>query len=121
MLIRELSGDLDNIILKALQKEPARRYSSAAEFAEDIRRYLEGLPVGARHDSFGYRSGKFIRRHKAAVLAAALAAISLVAGTSVATMQAVRAERRFQQVKLLARSVLYDIHDSIRDLPGSTR
>src|SRR5439155_26831566 len=78
-------------------------------------------PVIARQDSFGYRSQKFIGRHKAAVLAAALTVVSMIAGTTIAIMQARRAERRFEQVKLLARSVLYDIHDSIRDLPGSTK
>jgi serine/threonine protein kinase/tetratricopeptide (TPR) repeat protein len=118
---RELSGDLDNIVLKAMQKEPSRRYASAAEFSEDIRSYLDGRPVIARQDSLRYRSRKFITRHKTAVVAAALTGLSLVAGTTVATLQARRAERRFEQVKLLARSVLYDIHDSIRDLPGSTK
>src|SRR5262249_33455483 len=121
LLAQELEGDLDNIVLKAMQKHPSRRYVSAAAFSEDIRNYLEGRPVTARVDSFRYRSGKFVARHKAAVIAAALTAVSMIAGTTVAILQARRAERRFEQVKLLARSVLYDIHDSIRDLPGSTK
>jgi len=61
-LKRRLKGDLDNIVLKALRKEPARRYVSAEQLAEDIRRHLHGLPVTATPDSFSYRAGKFVRR-----------------------------------------------------------
>src|SRR6266851_1086019 len=62
---RRLAGDLDNIVLMALRKEPARRYASAQEFSEDIRRHLEGLPVIARKDTLAYRTSKFVRRNKA--------------------------------------------------------
>jgi len=79
-LRRRLSGDLDNIVLKAMRKEPERRYASVEQFAEDLRRHLEGLPVMARKDTFSYRSGKFIRRHKAGVAAAALVVLTLMAG-----------------------------------------
>ncbi len=68
---RKLKGDLDNIVLKAMRKEPARRYASVAQFSEDVRRFLDGYPVGARAGSWRYRSGKFVRRHKAGVAAAA--------------------------------------------------
>ena len=61
-LRRRLTGDLDNIVLMALRKEPQRRYGSAEHLAEDLRRHLEGLPVMARPQTFGYRSAKFIRR-----------------------------------------------------------
>src|SRR6185369_1874307 len=61
---RRLKGDLDNIVLKALRKEPSRRYASVEQFAEDIRRHLQGLPVSARKDTFSYRASKFIWRHK---------------------------------------------------------
>src|SRR5581483_8213715 len=67
LLRRRLAGDLDNIVLKALRKEPGRRYASAEQLSEDIQRYLEGLPVLARSDTFGYRTGKFIQRNKAGV------------------------------------------------------
>ena len=70
--VRALRGDLDNIVLMAMRKEPVRRYSSAAQFAADIQRYLEGLPVRARKDTFGYRSSKFIRRHLAGVISVSL-------------------------------------------------
>lgn len=81
-LARKLRGDLDNIVLMALRKEPERRYASAEDLSEDIRRHLEGLPVLARKGARTYRLGKFLRRHKAAVVAAALGvALLLAAGT----------------------------------------
>lgn len=68
-LRRELAGDLDTICLKALRKEPERRYASVDQLEEDLRRYVEGLPVLARRDTPGYRAGKFVRRHRGAVIA----------------------------------------------------
>jgi serine/threonine-protein kinase len=73
-----LEGDLDNIILKAIQKDPARRYASVGEFSEDIRRYLEGFPVLARPDSWTYRSGKFIRRHRWGVAVVSVFVVTVV-------------------------------------------
>lgn len=80
-LRKKLSGDLDNICLMALQKEPERRYHSAEQFAEDIRRYLTGLPVQARQDTFFYRTQKLLKRHRTAV--AAVAAMFLIVVTLV--------------------------------------
>src|SRR5262249_1739678 len=77
---KQLAGDLDNIILMAMRKEPERRYQSVEQFSEDIRRYLEGLPVIARNDTFTYRSGKFARRHKFGIAAVALVILSLAGG-----------------------------------------
>jgi len=126
-LRRTLSGDLDQILLKALRKEAQRRYSSAQTFADDLRSYSLGLPVSARRDTFGYRGGKFIKRHKLSLAVAAVVALVMVGGgvaivreARVARMQQARAERRFNDVRALANSLLFDIHDSIRDLPGST-
>jgi eukaryotic-like serine/threonine-protein kinase len=90
-----LRGDLDNIVLMAMRKEPARRYTSVGQFSEDIRRHLEGLPVRARKDTFAYRSSKFVNRHRIGVAAAALVLLSLVGGI-VATLiqvQTARSER----------------------------
>lgn len=122
-----LRGDLDNIVLKAMRKEPTRRYASAEQFSEDIRRHLEGLPVIARKDTFSYRAGKFIKRHKSAVVAAALVALALLAGLITTLWQArnarterARAERRFNDVRRLANSFMFEIHDTVKDLPGST-
>jgi tetratricopeptide (TPR) repeat protein len=83
-------ADLDNIVLKAMHKDPARRYASVGQLSEDIQRYLDGLPVTARKDTLGYRFSKFVRRHAGALAATALAVISLLAGTAAALWQAHR-------------------------------
>ena len=127
-LRRRLCGDLDNIVLMALRREPQRRYTSVEQLSEDIRRHLEGLPVVAHKDSFAYRSGKFVRRHTAAMVTAILVVVSLTVGLVVSLRQAKiaraersRAESRFNDVRSLARSLMFDIYDGIRDLPGSTQ
>jgi serine/threonine-protein kinase len=92
---RELRGDLDNIVLMAMRKEPQRRYASVDQFSEDIRRYLEGFPVIAREDTWGYRTGKFVRRHRWSVMAAAVFLLLLIAfGAAMALLaKRVAAER----------------------------
>lgn len=85
---QSLRGDLDTIVLMALRKEPARRYSSVAQFSEDIRRHLDGRPVMARKDTFQYRAAKFVRRNKVGVAAAALVVLSLITGMVLALTQA---------------------------------
>ncbi len=92
--LSELNGDLDNIILMAMRKEPERRYSSVEQFAEDLRRYLNGLPVIAREDSFGYRTEKFVKRNKAGVAAGLGIALSLVGGLIATARQAKIAKRQ---------------------------
>ncbi len=119
-LRRKLSGDLDQILLKALRKEPQLRYGSAQDFAEDLRCYTLGLPVSARRGTFSYRSGKFIKRHKLSLAVTAFFALVVLAGAVAIVREARIAERRFNDVRKLANSLLFDIHDSIRDLPGST-
>ncbi|MDQ6626811.1 MAG: protein kinase, partial [Verrucomicrobiota bacterium] len=84
---RRLEGDLDNIVAMALRKEPARRYASVAQFSEDLRRHDEGLPVIARKDTFRYRTGKFVRRNKVGVAAAALVVLALLGGLIATTWQ----------------------------------
>jgi eukaryotic-like serine/threonine-protein kinase len=124
----QLAGDLDTIVLKAIRKEPGRRYATVGELSEDLHRHLAGLPVLARRDTFRYRSSKFVRRHKAAVVVAGLLALSLMGGVVATARQAriaeahrARAERRFNDVRKLAHSLLFEVHDAIADLPGSTR
>ena len=126
-LRRRLAGDLDNIVLKALSKEPSRRYASVDQFSEDLRRHIAGLPVIARKDTFGYRAAKFIQRNRLAVGAAAVVFLALVAGILGTTWQAgearrerLRAEQRFNDVRQLANASLFELHDAIQDLPGST-
>ncbi len=75
---RTLSGDLDNIVLMAMRKEPTRRYVSVAALADDVKAYLTGYPVHARTDTWKYRSGKFVRRHKAAAAATLIVTLALV-------------------------------------------
>ncbi len=101
-LCRLLSGDLDWIVLKALEKEPNRRYRSPASFADDIERYLRGEAILARSPSRAYRIAKFAARHRVAVLAAVAVAVSLLGGTALATWQAMRALEAERQA-LLAR------------------
>ncbi|MGB8986973.1 MAG: serine/threonine-protein kinase, partial [Candidatus Sulfotelmatobacter sp.] len=119
-LRRKLSGDLDQILLKALRKEPQLRYGSAQDFAEDLRCYTLGLPVSARRGTFSYRTGKFIKRHKLSLAVIVFFALVVLAGAVAIVREARIAERRFNDVRKLANSLLFDIHDSISDLPGST-
>ncbi len=91
---KELKGDLDNIILKALRKEPERRYSTVDGLIDDLSRYLDGLPVNARPATIPYRAKKFYRRNKIPVLAGILAIFGLILGSSVAIWQASVARRQ---------------------------
>ncbi|HYJ92728.1 MAG TPA: protein kinase, partial [Pyrinomonadaceae bacterium] len=122
-----LKGDLDNIVLKALRKEPDRRYASVHELSEDILRHLDGRPVAATADSSIYRLRKFVRRHRGGVAAGGLVILTLMITTSVTLWQAYvagrerdRAEQRFSQVRKLAHTVLFEYHDGIAELAGST-
>jgi tetratricopeptide (TPR) repeat protein/predicted Ser/Thr protein kinase len=98
-LARALRGDLDTIVLKALRKEPGRRYPSVEAFVEDIRRHLAGLPVTARRDAVGYRAAKFVQRHRVGVLAAAVVLFSLVGGLGAALWQAHEKAREAQKAE----------------------
>ncbi len=91
-LCRLLSGDLDEIVLKSLRKEPGERYASVEQLSEDLRRYLEGLPVIARRGSLRYRAAKFLRRNRTAVIMAAVVTLSLVGGLFAAVQAQHRAE-----------------------------
>lgn len=122
-----LRGDLDTIVMKAMHKDAARRYASVAELSDDLERFQQGLPVRAQRDTLGYRASKFVRRHRGAMAAAALVLISLVGGLAASLWQArvaqqerARAERRFAEVRALATTFLFDVHDEILNLPGST-
>ncbi|MEM1176865.1 MAG: protein kinase [Acidobacteriota bacterium] len=126
-LRRRLSGDIDAILLKALAKDPMARYASAADLALDIERHLDGLPVRARGDHFPYVASRWLVRRRGWVAAGALVLLSLAGGVGVALQQArvatqerARAEQRFNDVRRLANDFLFDFHDAIADLPGST-
>jgi tRNA A-37 threonylcarbamoyl transferase component Bud32/tetratricopeptide (TPR) repeat protein len=129
-----LDRDLDAITLRALRKEPDKRYRSVDLLSEDIRRHLAGLPVQARGDQFSYRAGKFLRRHKIEIAAAAVLVVTLLGGVFaslreariaeqqrvLAEQQSQRAERHFSSVRKLADTFVFQVHDAIKDLPGST-
>ena len=126
-LSRRLAGDLDNIVLMALRKEVSRRYASVEQFAEDIRRHLEGLPVAARKGSWSYRAEKFVQRHKLGIASAAVVVLAVAGGVGatirearIARAEAVRAQRRFNDVRHLANKLIFDVNDSIAGLSGST-
>jgi len=125
---RPLNADLDNIVLKALQKEPERRYSSVEQFSEDIARHLKGLPVSARPDTWTYRSAKFAKRNSLFVGATALAFIILIVGVITTAYQArkanierEKAEARFNDVRALANSFMFEINEEIMRSPVKAR
>jgi tetratricopeptide (TPR) repeat protein len=117
---QRLRGDLDTIVMTAIRKEPERRYGTAAALSDDLGRFLDGLPVVARPSTAMYRAGKFLWRHRVGSVAAALVLSSLSVGLGAALFEARRAERRFQQVRSLANTFVFDVHDRIESLPGST-
>ena len=100
-LAHRLAGDLDNIVLKALRRDPSERYVSANQLAEDLERFRAGLPVRARAPSLGYRAAKFVARHRLAVIAGAAGLALLVTFLAVAVAQrdrALREQRRAEEV-----------------------
>jgi serine/threonine protein kinase len=126
-LSSRLRGDVDNIVLMALRKEPERRYASVEQLEEDLRRHLENLPVSASKDTIRYRATKFVRRHKAGVVAVALSTLTLLGALGVtlreahiARLQEARAEDRFNDLRHVANSFMFEFHDSIKDLAGAT-
>ncbi len=121
-----IDGEVETITLKCLAKDVARRYQSAAELAQDIEHYLAGEPIQARRDSAWYTMRKRLRRYRAATAAAVLLAVTLIAGigatlwqNSIAREERDTARQRFEDVRSLARTVIFDVHDQIENLPGS--
>jgi tetratricopeptide (TPR) repeat protein len=124
---KRLDADLKAILLKALRKEPQERYLTTEQLASDLRAYLDGLPVAARRGTLRYRAGKFIRRHRWGLTAAALLAATLVAGVAgvlwqarVANEERRQAEARSADLRQLSNSLLSELDEAIKQLPGST-
>ena len=125
-LRKALAGDLDNILMKALEREPDRRYVSVAAFSADLGRYLAGLPVEARVDSLAYRVRRFVARHRVGVAISAVSG-TVITGALVATAfaylqaQAARneADERFNQVRAIANTMMFDVYDDIETVPGT--
>jgi non-specific serine/threonine protein kinase/serine/threonine-protein kinase len=122
-----IDADLNRIVMKALRKEPERRYDSVDHFSADLERYLEGRPILAAPDSRRYRMRKFVARHRLSVAVTAALTVAVAGGSAATAWQArvarqerARAERQFQAVRTLATSVLGEIHDAVGSLQGST-
>ena len=116
-LRRQLSGDLDNIVLMAMRKEPDRRYSSVEQFAADVDRYLRGLPVIARADAWSYRTGKFVRRH-AVVVGLSFAFVALLIGFTITTViqsANIRYERDVAQAERARAQAEQERAEAVRD------
>lgn len=123
-LSRQLRGDLDTILNKALKKNPSERYISVTAFADDLRRYLKHEPISARPDTLAYRTTRFVRRNFALVIltvsAIALVIASLSTGLYFVNRERKIAEQRFAQVRQLANKFI-DLDSTIRGIPGTTR
>ncbi|MCW5964286.1 MAG: serine/threonine protein kinase [Bryobacterales bacterium] len=126
-LARALSGDLDNIILKALTKKPSERYRTAAALGNDLRAYLDGHVVTARKATLGYRFHKFLARNRWQTGVGLGLALTLVSALGIASWQwrearleRIRAERHSQQSRQMARSLLFELYDALKEVPGAT-
>jgi tetratricopeptide (TPR) repeat protein len=117
---REIAGDLDHIVLKALRKEPEKRYNSAAQLSDDLDRFLNEEPVAARRGTVFYRLEKLVHRYRLAFAMVLLLIVALAVGMVSTAWQAQRAERRFNELRAFARAVVFDLDDRIRLLPGAT-
>ncbi|HTW63508.1 MAG TPA: serine/threonine-protein kinase [Bryobacteraceae bacterium] len=117
---QRLAADLENVVAMALRSEPERRYASAGDLAEDARRAVEGYPVRARPDSLAYRAGRLAARRPVEAAAAMLMTIALIAALVVAYRQYSAARQRFNEVRSVANSFLFDVYDALGDLPGTT-
>ncbi len=126
-LTRELRGDLDWVVMKAIEKDRTRRYSAVAEFAQDLEAYLHHDPVRARPPSVSYKTRKFIRRHRLLVGSASAVAAAIVIGAvgitwqaRIAMQQRDRAELRLVEGRALADALLGDVQTAVINLEGST-
>ncbi|MCC6538402.1 MAG: protein kinase [Bryobacterales bacterium] len=114
-----LAGDLDTIVATATHKDPERRYAGVGALARDLAHYQSHLPIAARRDSAPYRLRKFLARNRLASAAAAAVLLTLLGGVAATTYQARRSARRFEQVRGIARALMFDVHDAIENLPGA--
>ena len=124
---QRIDADLEAILLKSLRKGPGERYLTAVQLALDVQAYLDGRTVSARRGTMRYRAGKFVRRHRIALFAAALVTTSLTAGVAGVVWQAkvAYAERRravdtSAEMRQLSNSLLYELDEAIKELPGSS-
>ena len=128
LLSRQIAGDLDAIIIKAMRRNSADRYASVEQFDEDVQRHLDQLPVKAREGTWRYLAGRFVARYKLPIAAAAVVLVTLVVGVMmvererrVAVAEKARAEKHFASVRKLANSFMFDVHGEIENLAGSLK
>ena len=128
LLSRAINGDLDAIILKALRRNPADRYTSIALFNDDIQRHLESRPVKARDGTWRYLASRFVARYKLPIAAGAAILMTLVAGVvmveqqrRVAEAEKARAEKHFASVRKLANSIMFDVQGDLEPVPGTLK
>ncbi len=114
-----LSKDVTSILVKALQAEPERRYRSVEALADDVRNYLDGRPITARPQTVFYRLNRWIRRNKVVAGAALTAVAAIGVGIQMRLEALHRAERRFNQVRKLADSLVYELSDAVESVPGT--
>jgi tetratricopeptide (TPR) repeat protein len=117
---RPRSADMETVIAKALQREPERRYASAADFGEDMRRAVDGYPVRARPDSLLYRGRRFVSRRKWETAVVSAMAVALAVSSVVAWEQYRSAQQRFSEVRGIANSFLFEVYDALAGVPGTT-
>lgn len=131
---QSVQGDLDAIVLMAMHKQPQQRYQTVAQLGDDIRRFLRQEPVLARGDAVSYRAGKFVRRHRGSVALAGAGLLGILLASAMALYQASvandarqradaersRAERNLVRARRLANDSLFAVHDSLRNVPGTT-
>jgi serine/threonine protein kinase/tetratricopeptide (TPR) repeat protein len=118
---RDVPADLENVVMMALRKEPERRYATVDALSADTRDFLGGFPVHAAPDTFAYRFSKFAKRNRWAVIAGSVALLAIIVSGIMIWREKQQAEIRFQQVRQLAHSVVFELDDAIEDLPGSSR
>lgn len=117
---RRLRGDLDNILAKATAKDRDRRYATVEQFAEDLQRWRHGYPVHARPATVAYRLRRTVARHRMAFAVGGALSVALLAATVFSTRQAQLADRRFEDLRSLAHTVLFEVNDQLAPIPGTT-
>ncbi|MET0519710.1 MAG: protein kinase [Burkholderiaceae bacterium] len=110
---RELRGDLDTIVARALKKAPAERYANAAAIADDLRRWLAHEPITARPDSAAYRIALFVRRHRLGVAAGTTVALALATGLGVAIWESREAQHQRDQAEGMVEFMLGDLRKKL--------
>ena len=118
---RQLRGDLDTIVARAMKKNPAERYASVTALGEDLRRYLNREPIRARPDTLLYRASKFVGRNRLAVSGMTLASVALIVTGGVAVRRGIDARNRFDQVRKMAHTFLFEFHDELDRVAGTTK